>query len=310
VVPAAAQQVVLDGQLRALLPPLSISSLYQTLTTTMLLTSGELTPETQHNDTVRTTADLSHYYAADDGSPELVLSYRAAGVMDPVAVATPYETNTPDQVAGVEIYIAGDLPTGTRLFADVWADDNGVPAATPLSRVSFVVPADSVLRRLKRWYPVWFAPVSVSGRFYVGYGQPNSTSIVNIGVDLSGPLARSGRLYTRARTDPWRADTLSAAVMVRALMNFNGVLGRAEEVAAADFTVYPNPLSISGSAATLHLSRPAAAPLLLRDGLGRMVRTAPAGATALPVQGLAPGVYVLQSAASVGGRAVRVVLTQ
>lgn len=305
-------QVPLVAALRPALPPAPvISPDYKTITSKLVLYSGEPDPRTLFNDTIQRAATLATYYAADDGSPEVVYSLR--NTTDPVAAAIGFDLNTPDQVAGVEIYLGGDIPTGTRLFADVWADDPmqaGRPAPTSLSHVSFLVPGDSILQSLGRWWPVYFPPVSVTGRFYVGYSQPATTVISSIGFDLSDSLATTGRFFARVRTDPWRAEPIGGALMVRALMNNNGLLGlpTAAVAPAPRLSVFPNPVSTSG-VAELHLPTGLTTTVTLHDALGRVVRTVPAGAPVLSVRGLAPGVYVLRLAATETLRTVRVLVT-
>ena len=311
---AASRQVPVRAPLRTGLPavPFAPTGLAKILTSTLVLVSGESTIRTRYNDTIRAVAPLSNYYAFDDGSPELVFSIQNS--TDPVAAAVAIDLNAPDIVTDIGLYLAGDLPANTRLFVDVWADDNGRPALTPLAHVGFAVPPDSVLRRTGRWHIVTLpAAVPVSGRFYVGYSQPANTVLSNIGLDVSDPQVLAGRLFLRALSEPWQRKTSIGALMIRAYLDPTAVVGLPESAALpAAWAVYPNPVS-TADAAGLHLPAAVAAHgVTLLDALGRVVRTAPPGSPTLPVSGLAPGVYWLRPAATAGTalRAVRVLVTE
>ncbi|MBC7449067.1 MAG: T9SS type A sorting domain-containing protein [Hymenobacteraceae bacterium] len=312
VVAANARQLLLRAAFRPGLPAPLVSPEFKTFITTLLLVSGELNQRTRYNDTIRRAATLNTYYAADDGSAELVYSVR--NTADPAAAAIGFDLNTPDQVRGVALYLGGDIPAATRLFVDVWADDPqqpGRPASTPLAHVGFTVPADSVLRRTGRWHTVFFAPVAVSGRFYAGYSQPANTVISSIGFDISDSLATTGRFFFRARTNPWLAETFGGALMVRAHLNQNGVLGLpAPTTASVALAVFPNPVSATG-AAELYLPAERGTVGTLYDAVGRPIRTAAADAATLSVRGLTPGVYILRlTAPSAPVRSVRVLVTK
>ncbi len=321
VVPAASQQRI-AAPYRITLPlgAVPLTPAYKTLTNSLVLVSGELPQNTRYNDTLRRSATLANYYAYDDGSAEVV--FGSNNNSDPVAVAIPFSTTVADQVAGVEIYLGGDLLTGTRLFADVWTDDPaqpGRPAATAAAHVSFVVPSDSILRRTGRWWPIYFTPVSVNGRFYVGYSQPANLVIpANIGFDVSDSLlTRAGYFLRRIPSEAWRNKYVRGAWMIRAIMNQNGLLGLSTAPTAAMVgTVYPNPVSATLDA-ELHLpTASTTVTSVLYDALGRAVRQAPVGAATLDVRGLAPGVYLLRvSEKRAGGadaapRTIRVLVRQ
>ena len=323
VVLPATRDTPLRSALRANLPaaPVPITSTYKTLTSTLLLVSGELTPETQYNDTLRRTCPLNTYYAHDDGTPELAFNFQNPA--DPRAVCVPFDLNTNDQVAGVELYIAGGAVPNTLLFVDVWADDParpGWPALTALAHVGFRVPADTVLRRTRGWWPVYFPPVAVSQRFYVGYsitGNIPSIPATNLGLDVNDTVRLLDQSFKRQFTDAWEHQRFIDApgrLMIRALMNNNGQIpvGLPPVVAlVAPLTVFPNPVSATG-AAELHLptSGHDVKTATLLDALGRVVRTAPPGAATLSVRGLAPGVYVLHLPLSSGPRSIRVLVTE
>lgn len=97
-------------------------------------------------------------------------------------------------------------------------------------------------------------------------------------------------------------NTVNTDVFVAQLRNA-GTLAVRQAAGAAPLTVWPNPAN-SGSAATLRLPAPATAalPVVLRDALGRVVRSATLAAgrleLALPTAGLAPGLYLLEAGAS------------
>jgi hypothetical protein len=307
VLPAATVQRPFSAPLRSALPSAAIpvGPDYKTLKTTLTLVSGELTPATQYNDTIRQTAALRDYYAYDDGTAEF--SFYLNNLTDPGAAAIAFNTAEPDQVAAVEIYLAGDLPTGLPLSVNVWGDDPaqpGTPASTSSAQISFRVPQDSVLRSLGgRWWPVWLpAPVPVNGRFYVGYTQPANSGILTIGWDLNDSLS-GGQLFYRARTDPWSTVTRNG-VMIRPHMNHNGILAAPKAVATASVDVFPNPVSATEGAGAVRLQGEFRSVLLL-DAVGRTLRSAAAGTAELSVRDLLPGLYFLQFQTSDGARITR-----
>ncbi len=305
VLPTATLNQPVEAPFASALPSgaIPLSADYKTLTATLALVSGEQVPATRYNDTIRQTTALRDYYAYDDGTAEFAL-FLPGSVTAPGAAALSFDTNVPDQVAGVEVYLAGDLPTGLPLFVDVWADDGGKPAATPLIRQAFTVPPDSILRTLGRWWRVRLpTPVSVNGRFYAGYSQPLNSGIVTIGWDLSDSLSTS-QYFFRARTDPWQLAAVKGA-MIRPHMNNNGLLAAPKDlVSEPKIDVFPNPVSASEGAASVQL-RGEFREAVLVDVLGRPVRTVPAGATSLSVRDLAPGVYLLQFRTAAGAVSTR-----
>jgi len=284
---------------------------YKTLTQTLLVTTGEPSPSTRYNDVMQRVTELRDYYAYDDGTAETDFPYAPS---IPTSIASGFTATTTDQVAAVAFYFPGYTRTGQTLFATVWADDPqnpGQPAPMPLARIPFPIPPENVLLPLGRMFPVWLPqPIPVNGRFYVGYDMPSNASQppVNLGVDLNNGRLGTRQLFIKESTGSWRTLTdVPGALMVRAVMNNNGLLGL-PETARPEPSVYPNPVSMAEGAVRLEGAFTGAT---LLDALGRPVRTVEANAPTLEVLGLSAGVYVLRFRAADGRSYVRrLVITQ
>lgn len=302
----------LGGPLRAALPaqPVPLSPDYKLLQQTIIVNGGDPALITQHNDTIRRVDELADYYAYGDGSAEAGFTLSA---VDPSSAAYAFDADVADQVAGISLYLPGDLVTGQRLFVEVWPDDPaapGQPAPTSLIRVGFNVPGDSLLRVLGRWYHIWFlTPQPVSGRFYAGYSQPANSGFVNIGFDLNDTTQASGRLHFRfGQTGTWGISRTPGSLLVRPRMNNNGAVGLPEAATVAAPAVFPNPVSAADGMVRVQGEYTAAT---LLDALGRPVRTLAANAPALDVRDLPAGVYALRFRTANGAGATRrLVLTR
>ncbi|RYY07575.1 MAG: T9SS type A sorting domain-containing protein, partial [Cytophagaceae bacterium] len=154
-------------------------------------------------------------------------------------------------------------------------------------------------------------PVAVSGRFYVGYGQPSNGQFLNYGLDLNNQLP-ANTLFSNtlgaASTDPWRAVTLTTpgAPMFRPVMAQTYLATRGQQAISAAFTLYPNP---APTGTTVAVEGPAFRQAVLLDVLGRPVwqqSAAEAGHPTLRLPANLPGgVYLVQLALPDGNTATR-----
>ena len=263
------------------------------------LASGELDLRTRANDVIRRQTELSTYYAYDDGSAENLFTLNPS--TDTRYGAYAFSPDTADQVAGVALYLYPGGRAGQLQYVNLWAPDPADPthpAQQPRYQQAFRQPADTTLRRLGGWYPVYFAiPQPVSGPFFAGYGQPPIANFPasQVGIDFNEKRA-AGRFWVQVvgGNGTWQLLRFGAAplgtVMIRPLMNRGGVLGLAADHETLAPDVYPNPATTG----TVQLRGRFDGGLTVFDALGRAVRTAPAHATTLDVRGLPAGLYVLR----------------
>jgi len=156
----------------------------------------------------------------------------------------------------------------------VWADNNGRPAAQPLATQTAVLPNPLPANTpgLPFFEVAFAAPVSVSGRFYVGFGQASSGQFLPYGFDLNPGTAPTLFVNTQ---NTWTTATLSTpgALMVRAVMNNNVLSANASRAVSAGFALFPNP-ALAGT--VVSVSGPAFTGAALLDVLGRELWRQPA----------------------------------
>ncbi|WP_192820441.1 T9SS type A sorting domain-containing protein [Rufibacter sp. LB8] len=204
--------------------------------TTVYLTTQEPNAQTLFNDTVTRVTHLQDFYAYDDGTPEIGLSFPSNSQ---VQVAYQFEVNAPDRLRKVRLYFTGGTSNtpGTVLHLLLWADDNGKPATTPLLEQRFTVPAAA---QLNDWLEITLdRDIPVQSKFYVGYRQPAAAPFVNVGLDYDG--TSNGKLFWTNGGSAWTAVTdVDGAWMVRPVMG--GIITSApSEMAEASVFFYPNP---------------------------------------------------------------------
>ncbi|RYY13384.1 MAG: T9SS type A sorting domain-containing protein, partial [Cytophagaceae bacterium] len=184
----------------------------------------------------------------------------------------------------------------------VWADNGGQPATAPLatkvgtllnplnpSNVGTTIPTYQEI--------VFDQPVPVSGRCYVGYGQPSNGQFLGYGYDLNNPVP-SGVQFQQLN-NVWGPFTVpipvQSALMVRAVMTNRVLATRAAQALNARFSLYPNP-AVPGT--TVLVEGPAFGPASLLDALGRTVWQQPAaeaGRSTLQLPATLPtGLYLVR----------------
>ncbi|OON67186.1 T9SS type A sorting domain-containing protein [Hymenobacter sp. CRA2] len=252
-------------------------------------------PRRAPNDTVRRITEFSNYFAYDDGTAEGTNNLRQSEVRA-TSRAIRFELNRPDQIDSLRYYYAGataasgvPVPPSVTITFAVWeVGPDGLPAAQPKATKSVNLPTTVTspgYRGVK-----FDRPVSVSGRFFIGYLQPVTPLFVQFGADLNSRQPRD--TFYDNETGAWVPfGNRSFVPMLRPYMS--GVVSSAHNAAAnAALRVYPNPtqglLQVSGA----RYSRAVAL-----DALGRTVWEQPAaeaGKSQLDLRTLRAGVYLLR----------------
>lgn len=314
---AAARQEVVTGD--ATTAPLPNTAAAKRLRYQLAVQTLETNPLTLPNDTITRDVELSNYYAYDDGTAEYILGLQASNTNPTSFVAIGYTANKADQVKSllvapifnnIAVASGGENSQPRPIIIAVWADNNGKPANTPLATATFTIP--NPLPRGQTFIEIPFsAPVPVTGRFYVGYGQPSTGLFLNYGLDLNNQLPANTLFYnTQGSTapNPWQTVTLGTpgAPMFRPVMTNNVALATQAQQAAAAYALYPNP---AGKGTTVAVAGPTFRQAALLDVLGRPVWRQPAAETGQPTlrlpSGLAGGVYLVQLTLPDGSIATR-----
>ncbi len=279
---------------------------------TLALNTQEINPLTIPNDTTTRTAELSDYYAYDDGTPEFAFSLSAAQTGQQL-LAVRYDLNRPDQVRAIRI-VPIFYGAGNRSFtAKVWADNNGQPGqelASVTTTIRNPLPAGQVFVEVP-----FRTSVPVTGTFYVGYAQVAAGNFLQYGVDLNNTRPGDNYLFQNIN-QAWEALAINpntqgrpnypGALMLRPVMTDNQTVVTATHVSNninAQFAFYPNPAH-----GFVAVEGPVFATARVFDALGRLRWAQPAaqaGQRTLPLNGLVPGVYLVQLTLADGSVATR-----
>ena len=314
---AAARQEVVQGD--ATTAPLPTSTTPKRLRYQLALQTQETNPLTLPNDTLRRDVELADYYSYDDGTAEYIVGLAASNTNPTSYVALAFTTNQADYVKALRVApVFNNTPTTSGgennqprpIIVAVWADNNGKPANAPLATATGTLINSTAGG--STFQEITFAtPVAVSGRFYVGYGQPSSGQFLNYGLDLNNQLPTNtlfSNILGQTNTDPWRAVTLATpgAPMFRPVMAQTYLATRGQQAISAAFALYPNPAP-TGTAVVVE--GPAFRQATLLDVLGRQVwqqSAAEAGRATLHLPASLPGgVYLVQLALPDGSTATR-----
>ncbi len=206
-----------------------------TVKSSFFINSRETSQRTRQNDTISRITEFKDYFAYDDGSAESNFSLDKTGQR---LGAYAFETNIPDGVKGIRVYLTTTNVAGHQISFRVWDNDNGSPAANAKAQLGFNIP---VVDSLNRFYDILFpAPVPVNGTFYVGWGlSSNVADFVNIGFDLNE--VAPGKIQYNNNGAGWVKFTGErGALMLRPIMD--RVTSAPEPVTSQTIvTVFPNP---------------------------------------------------------------------
>ena len=254
-----------------------------------------------YNDTMAYVQEISNYYSYDDGTAEAGYSLNAAGAKQ----AYRFDTEGTDSLRALRIYFdpiftynpppVNHPPSGSFIIT-VWSSLD--PEVIVFQNISFSSP------QYLDWGPDHYAEypldstIAVSGTFYVGWVQTNDTRM-NLGLDKNRD--NHDKMYYKTGLS-WAVSGQQGSWMIRPVMvaavdPFAGV----DEVAAPDasLSIYPNP---SGDAFHVKLADGIAhaAVIELIDPMGRPVRRWNADGSAMSVQDVATGPYIVRMTARDG----------
>jgi hypothetical protein len=318
---AAARQELVQGD--ATTAPLAVSGgaarrfRYQ-----LALLTNETNPLTLSNDTISRDLELSNYYAYDDGTAEYGIGLPANSSSPTNYLAISFTASQADFVKSIQVApifnnislaAGGENNENRSIIIAVWADNNGKPATTPLATATASL--TNPLPTGQTFIEVPFtAPVPVSGRFYVGYGQASNGRFLRYGLDLNNQLPANSLFISSQGTtvaDPWASRPLTGVPMIRPIMNQTVLPTRGQQAISAAFTLYPNP-AFTGT--TVAVDGPTFRRATLLDVLGRPVwqqPTAEVGQATLRLPaGLRAGVYLVQFTLPDGSTATRRLVLQ
>ncbi len=309
---AGARQVPLAGD--AGTAPLPLSPTPRRYRYTLALTTNEANPRTLPNDSTYRDLELADYYAFDDGTAEAFLPLPAQSAGPATYFAYPITTAQADQVRAIRLApVFNNIPTtqGGENFQNrsvtvaVWADNNGQPADQPLATQTGVLlqsPAGN-----QPFQEIAFAkPVAVTGRFYIGYGQASGGQFLPYGYDLNNVSTAPTLFYNTQGTWTKPVLTTPGTLLMRAVMNNNGLITSTRPAASAQFGLAPNPVPAGAAVA---VSGPAFRRAAVLDVLGRPVWQQPAAEAGQPTLrlpiGLPGGVYLVRLTLADGRVATR-----
>lgn len=245
------------------------------------------------NDTVVHNQVFKDYYAYDDGTAEAGYGLRGGGSGDGV-VAVQYHSYLPDKLGGVYMYfnhVYDSLNLDYYFNLVVWDDSEGQPG-------SVVWEDDNEYKPLyTNSYPgfvkYYFSePVSVNGRFYVGWRQFNEY-ILNIGLDLNNKPTPAVMFYNLQGI--WQSSSAPGIIMCRPFLfdNSTGLNGPKEETAFMQ--IYPNPATD-----LIYFEIPAFAEedkiqIEIYDASGRLVNLSKPQTNSLDISSYPTGIYFIKA---------------
>ena len=259
---------------------------FQTIKSSVLVSTSESDPLTLLNDSISRTTELHDYYAYDDGSAESIKSYLFGQGAQLGQVAQQFYLNQPDRVKSIMVYLPKTGNTkNTRVTFKIWnVGSNGSPVLPEIFDTVFVVPD---LAQLDNWFEIPVDPsVRVSNSFFAGWTITGTQPLFSVGLDLNQntPLR-----FTDFGTT-WSTENVGS-LMLRVALN-NNITGISENamLAAAKTRVYPNPASsyvmLQGKFEHVRLLNSTGQVVLEKRGNGTEMR--------LETGHLKPGFYLVQ----------------
>lgn len=240
---ANSRQLPVVGSVRSASVPITAAPKFLRQRVTLL--TNETTPLTQTNDTITRVTELGNYFAYDDGTAESSISLSPTSTGPASYLALRFDLNQPDQIRAIRLFPVMATAAGRTITLNIWDDDgSGRPAATPKASKSYQIPA--TLPAGQTFVEVQFdAPVSVSNRFYAGYGQAATPQFVEFGFDLNN-APPTGYLLVNA-LGTWSVNNTATttrpagALMLRPVTGSTITGTAAPAEVAATYQLYPNP---------------------------------------------------------------------
>ncbi len=176
-----------------------------------------------------------NYFAYDDGTPEAGIGMSESGNK----LAAQFTLNVADTLRGVQMYFNRTVNDANAQFFDliVWRDNNGQPGEEAFRLQSMKPRWEDGLYHFYSY--VFDEPIILSGNFYVGMEQFNSTNL-NIGFDRNNDA--SERIFYNDNQG-WYTSTIQGAPMIRPMIGPEGIYGinDAQVRSLTAINIYPNP---------------------------------------------------------------------
>ncbi len=206
-----------------------------------LLTTDDQNPtipsvNLRRNDTLSAYAELSDYYAYDDGSAEFGI--RMNQRLGRTAVR--YILNKPDTLAGIRLAlvpIRKDI-SGQAFTAQVWSNRNGKPDGILYQKS---IPVRYGANRNEFIEYQFDSGIALTDTFYVGWLQISEDALA-VGFDRNSRLGTS-QLFSNLSQE-WTTNTeFQGSVMIRPFFGgkTSGVITGSEPLPALNLAVFPNP---------------------------------------------------------------------
>lgn len=206
-----------------------------------LLTTDDQNPtiptvNLRRNDTLNAYAELSDYYAYDDGSAEFGI--RMNQRLGRTAVR--FILNKPDTLAGIRMALVPfrkDI-SGQAFTAQVWSNRNGRPDGILYQKS---IPVRYGANRNEFVEYQFDSGIALTDTFYVGWLQISEDALA-VGFDRNSRLGTS-QLFSNLSQE-WTANTeLVGSVMIRPFFGgkTSGVITGSEPLPPFNLVVFPNP---------------------------------------------------------------------
>jgi len=203
--------------------------------------SSGLLGDLPKNDTLLAVADLSNYFAYDDGTAE-----KEAGLLNALngQTALQFKLNVADTLGALDIYFDPFITDATLygFYLNVWKDAGGKPGTVLYTNSSLSSPVyekkgPNVFARYYFDTPQLLS----SGTYYVGLTQKTDSSL-NIGLDLNNN-SQASTFINLANGSGWQMSSIAGALMMRPVFGNNIVKTGIDQYSLIEnsITVYPNP---------------------------------------------------------------------
>ena len=184
-----------------------------TVKSALFLNSRETFSRSRHNDTISRITEFKDYYAYDDGTAESNFSLDKTGQRQG---AYAFETNVPDQVKGIRVYLTKTNVAKHLINFRVWDAVDGNPATTAKAQQGFTIPA---VETLNQFFDIIFpASVPVEGTFFIGWSlSPSVADFVNFGFDLNESAAGKIKYNNGTQWEDFNGER--GALLIRPIMD-------------------------------------------------------------------------------------------
>jgi hypothetical protein len=189
------------------------------------------------NDTVYYYQKFEHYYAYDDGVPEVGYGIGGVGTSS-ASLAYEFTPLVGDTLRGVNIYFNHVLndENVNYFYLMVWDDNEGLPGDTLVYQIG-VRPEFKDSLYQYRYYAL-DTPVYVNNTFHIGWSK-TTDDMLNVGFDKNRDASDKLRINLFGE---WQQSSLSGAVMIRPVFSTEPYSAIPEkERPMPDFALYPNP---------------------------------------------------------------------